>query len=166
MPDESLAKSRALSSPLRMRMLRFCLHEPHTNREIADEFDLTPGTSLHHVRTLVDTGFLAAQEPRIGRRGATEIPYLATRRSWDTDVPHVGPLLVETLAQELVGVPQDELMIARLGLKLDAEHERELKSRLLDVLLEFKDRPADPDGRPVGVFVAAHPEVRRSRPAH
>jgi hypothetical protein len=37
-----------------MRILRFCLHEPHTNREIADEFDLNPGTSLHHVRTLLD----------------------------------------------------------------------------------------------------------------
>ena len=77
------ARSRALSSPLRMRILRFCLHEAHSNREIADEFDLNPGTSLHHVRTLLNAGFLVAEESRAGKRGATEIPYRATGRSWE-----------------------------------------------------------------------------------
>lgn len=157
--------ARALTSPLRMRILRFCLHEAHTNREIAEEFDLNPGTSLHHVRTLVDTGFLAAEEARTGRRGALEIPYIATRRSWDFPAPQIGPVLVRTFLEEIDGLPAEELAVARLGLKLNATSERELQDRLAEVLVAFKDREPDVDGRPISVMIATHPEQRRHRRA-
>jgi DNA-binding transcriptional ArsR family regulator len=155
------AAARALSSPLRMRILRFCLHEGRTNREIAVAFDLNPGTSLHHVRTLLDTGFLAAQEPRTGKRGATEIPYLATKRSFGFPVPLIGPVLVQAFLEEIQGVAAEDLDVSRLGVKLNAASERELHDRLAAVLLEFKERPSDPDGRPISIMVATHPEVRR-----
>ena len=154
--------ARALSSPLRMRILRFCLHESRTNREIAAEFDLNPGTSLHHVRTLLDTGFLAAEEPRTGKRGATEIPYIATGRSFGFDVPFIGPVLVQAFLEEIQAVPAEDLDVSRLGVKLNAESERELHEKLTAVLVEFKERPADHDGRPISIMVATHPEVRRS----
>ena len=156
------AMARALSSPLRMRILRFCLHESHTNKEIAHEFALNPGSSLHHVRTLLDTGFLAAQEPRVGKRGATEIPYIATQRSWDFPAPQIGPILVQTFLDEIEGVAAEDLDVARLGVMLNSESEAELHERLNAVLIEFKERPADPDGRPMSIMVAVHPERRRS----
>jgi DNA-binding transcriptional ArsR family regulator len=155
---EAVRRARALSSPLRMRILRFCLHEPRTNREIADEFDLNPGTSLHHVRTLLDTGFLAAEDERVGNRGAREVPYRATRRSWDADVPGISSVLIRTFLDEIEGVEPDDIAMARLGLKLDAEGERELWRQLSDVLLRFKDREPDPTGRPISIMLAVHPE--------
>ncbi|MCZ4151096.1 ArsR family transcriptional regulator, partial [Escherichia coli] len=84
MPSDKLVQSRAraLSSPLRLRILRLCLHESRTNKEIADILDLNPATSLHHVRTLVSNGYLAAEEPRRGNRGAKEVPYRSTKQSW------------------------------------------------------------------------------------
>lgn len=160
------ARARALSSPLRMRILRFCLHEAHPNREIAAEFALNPGTSLHHVRTLVDTGFLGAGEPRRGRRGALEIPYLATRRSWDTPVPGIGPILVRTFLDEIKGVAPEDLDVARLGVVLDPAGERELHDKLNAVLFEFKDRAPDVGGRPISIMIATHPETRRSTSPH
>ena len=156
------AQARALSSPLRLRVLRFCLHEGRTNREIAAEFDLNPGTSLHHVRTLLETGFLAAEAGRRGRRGAWEIPYRATGRSWETAVPDVAPVMLRAFLDEIDGIAPADLDLTRLGLKLGADAERELNARLHAVLQEFKDRPADPDGRPLGVFLAVHPEPRRA----
>ena len=166
MPDGSdnrqRAMARALTSPLRMRILRFCLHESHTNREIALEFDLNPGTSLHHVRTLLDTGFLAAETARTGRRGALEIPYIATRRSWDFPAPQIGPILVQTFLEEIQGVRAEDLDVARLGVKLNAESERELHEKLNAVLIEFKERPADADGRPISIMLATHPENRKA----
>ena len=155
------AMARALTSPLRMRILRFCLHEAQTNREIAREFDLNPGTSLHHVRTLVDTGFLAAQEARTGKRGALEIPYLATRRSWDFPAPQIGPILVQTFLEEIQGVRAEDLDVARLGVMLNEESERELHEKLNAVLIEFKERPSDADGRPISIMLATHPETRK-----
>ncbi len=156
------AKARALSSPLRMRILRFCLHEARTNREIAAEFDLNPGTSLHHVRSLVRTGFLEAGEPRPGRRGAREVPYLATRRSWSFPVPGISPVLVQAFLDDIRDVPAEDLDVSRLGLLLDEEGERELHRALREVLERFKDRAPDPGGRPISVMTAVHPEVRRT----
>ena len=52
------ARARALASPLRMRILRLCLHEPRTNKELAGMLGINPGSMLHHVRSLVSTGFL------------------------------------------------------------------------------------------------------------
>jgi predicted ArsR family transcriptional regulator len=155
------ARSRALSSPLRLRILRYCLHEAHSNREIAAEFDLNPGTSLHHVRTLVETGFLVADEPRAGKRGAAEIPYRATRRSWNTPVPEIGPVLVRTFLDEIADVAPDDLDIRRLGVMLNTAGETELRARVTALLDEFKDRPADADGRPISIMIATHPEVRK-----
>lgn len=41
-----------------------CLHHPRTNKEFAGLLDINPASSLHHVRTLVHTGFLVPQEGR------------------------------------------------------------------------------------------------------
>src|SRR5918999_4320330 len=80
------AEAKALASAFRLRILRVCLDEPLTNKEIAARLRAHPATTLHHVRKLVATGFLAPQPERRGSRGAREIPYLATRKSWTLDV--------------------------------------------------------------------------------
>ena len=80
-------EARALASSLRLRILRICLGEGRTNKEIAGILGRDPASVLHHIRTLVRTGFLEPQEARRGARGAREIPYLATRKSWQLSAP-------------------------------------------------------------------------------
>jgi predicted ArsR family transcriptional regulator len=157
--DDQNARARALASPLRMRILRICLHEPHTNKEIAAALSLNPGSTLHHVRTLVDTGFLQAEEPRRGRRGAREVPYLATRRSWTTHVPGISGVLIETFLQEIAPLAPDDIRVSRLGLKLNDVHREELETRFRNLLQEYVDRPDDPDGTAISIMLAMHPEA-------
>ena len=76
-----------MAHPLRLRILRLCLHEPLTNKEIADRLGQDPATTLHHVRLLVRTGFLEAEEVRTGGAGRCEKPYRATGKSWILSVP-------------------------------------------------------------------------------
>ena len=52
---------------------------------LAELLDLNPASCLHHVRTLVDTGFLVEQETRRGARGSRERPYLASGKSYYVD---------------------------------------------------------------------------------
>lgn len=151
--------ARALSSPLRLRILRYCLYEAHSNREIAAHFRLNPGTSLHHVRTLVDTGFLAAEEGRPGRRGTVEIPYRATGLSWDAPLDGQGDLLVRTFLEEIEGRDLDELFLVRMGFKLRPERLEQLRRRLVDLVLEYHGAPDD-DGELTSLFIAGHPEER------
>ena len=160
--DPADRRARALSSALRMRILRFCLHEARTNREIAAEFGLNPGTSLHHVRTLVDTGFLSRGEPRPGARGAREQPYRATGLSWRTPVPGITTVLVRAFLDDIEGVAPDDIESWRMGFLMDEATSAELSAELTDLIDRYRHREPGPDARPVSMFVALHPERRAS----
>lgn len=159
-------EARALASAIRLRILRLCLDRPLTNKEIAQRLAAHPATTLHHVRTLVSTGFLAAQPERRGARGAREVPYLATRKSWRLDVEESGvtgggTAMVEAFLDEARLVDLDRSLLARLGLRLAEGEADELRQRLSAVLNEYADRPPSPDGRPYSIFLAVYQDVSR-----
>ena len=77
----TLQEARALAHPLRVRALRLCLDQARTNSELAAALGQRPATMLYHVRTLLQTGFLAAEPSRPGPRGTVEKPYRATGKS-------------------------------------------------------------------------------------
>jgi predicted ArsR family transcriptional regulator len=157
------ADARALASVLRIRILRMCLDEARTNKEIADRLGRDPATTFHHVRTLAQRGFLAAQPERRGARGAREVPYLATRKSWTTP-GGVGSerVLIDTFLAEFAEVKDPAAaFVARLGLRLDEAGHAELRNRLGALLQEYADRPPDARGTAYSVFVAVHEDVSR-----
>lgn len=159
------ADARALASTLRLRILRLCLDEPLTNRQIAARLGRNPATVLHHVRTLVDRGFLAAQPARRGTRGAREVPYLATRRSWRARrLPGQSRILIDTFLEEVALVDPDEVVTTRLGLRLDRAGYDELVGRIQGVLEEYAARTPTPGGTPYSVFFALHEDVTRDAP--
>ncbi|WP_153395432.1 ArsR/SmtB family transcription factor [Ornithinicoccus halotolerans] len=157
------AEAKALASVTRVRILRLTLHRALTNRQLAEALGRNPGSVLHHVRTLVDQGFLQPLEPRRGTRGAREVPYRATGKSWLLEVPHGAPVLLETFLQELAAVPEHQVDMARLGLRLRPEEVTELRERMTALLEEFRLRQpagqAERDGEDWSVFVAIHPDV-------
>jgi predicted ArsR family transcriptional regulator len=157
------AEARALASAARLRILRLCLDEPLTNKEIAARLDRNPATVLHHVRTLVDTGFLVAEPVRRGTRGAREVPYRATGKSWLMDgAGRAGqdrdPALAAFL-EEVAAVGEQRLESTRLGLRLSAADRGELADRLQALFDEYARRPADPDGEKWSLYLGMHPEV-------
>ena len=163
--SEADADARALASTLRLRILRLCLDEPMTNRELAERLDRNPATVLHHVRTLADRGFLAAQPVRRGTRGSREVPYLATRKSWRTPgVPSSSRILIDTFLVEVALVDPSEVVATRLGLRLDDDGHRELTERLHAVFEDFESRPPTPGGVPYSLFFALHEDATRRPP--
>ena len=160
---EAEARMRALSSPLRLRVLRLCAFEARTNKELAELLGVNPGTMLHHVRTLVHTGYLAPEPERTGAQGAREVPYRATGLSWRTSMPGGSTVLVETFLQQIEGLTDEELDTTWMGLKLDAAHKAELEQRIYDLVQEFKQRGPDADGDTYSLFIALHPD--RNPPA-
>lgn len=156
------ADARALASVVRVRILRLCLDEALTNKQIAARLGKDPATVYHHVQTLVDRGFLAAQPERRGTRGAREVPYLATRKSWRTPLgPGGNRVLIETFLEEVAEADPESVDVARLGLRLDAQGLEQLNERLVAVLQEFADRPPDDDGVPYSIFLAIHEDAQR-----
>lgn len=172
-------EAKALASAVRLRILRMCADTPMTNAAIAERLGLNAATALHHVRTLVGSGFLEPMPSTRGRRGARSVPYRATRKSWVLDERRSARAMVEAFTQTLpvllgdddagdrgaVGgvpaLPDPELQVARLGLRLDDDGRAELQRRLDEVLDEFATRPPTPDGAPVSLFLALHRDPDR-----
>ncbi|MFI6595221.1 ArsR/SmtB family transcription factor [Nonomuraea sp. NPDC050536] len=160
------AEARALASAARLRILRLCLDEALTNKEIAGRLGANPATTLHHVRKLVETGFLAAGPSRPGPRGSTEIPYRATGKSWEMDirdapVPGGEEAMLEAFLDEVRLVDVREADFTRLGFRLTDAEKAELQRRLHEVYEDFRSRSPAPDALPYSLFVALHRDVGR-----
>jgi predicted ArsR family transcriptional regulator len=166
-------EARTLASAVRLRILRQCLDRSLTNKEIAARLGLNPATTLHHVRKLVATGFLEAQDERRGTRGAREVPYLSTGKSWTLDVHEdyaagSSKAMLDAFIEEanLAGLDtyvEGEPLVAmtRLGIRVPQDQMKELHERMADLLNDFASRPSDPDSEPSSIFVAIYADVSR-----
>ncbi|GAA3873401.1 ArsR/SmtB family transcription factor [Streptomyces sedi] len=155
------AEAKALASALRLRILRICVRQPRTNKEIAEILGRDPASVLHHTRTLVRTGFLEAQEERRGTRGAREIPYLATRKSWNLEAPAMDRSMLDAFLEELALVPATEAEGTRMTLRLPPPQMEEFRTRLKDLLEEFAARPDDPAAPAWSLFLVVHADPNR-----
>jgi DNA-binding transcriptional ArsR family regulator len=160
----TVLQAKAAAHPLRLRILRLCGQQPMTNKQLADRLGSQPGTTLYHVRLLVEAGLLEPAPVRTGTSGALEKPYRSTGRSWwlslsgdsDEGEPYddrddessLAP--IEAFQAELREAgPGSVRTFARFMLHLSEEEVRELDRRLLEVLDEYiltdhqrLDRPA------------------------
>jgi DNA-binding transcriptional ArsR family regulator len=157
-------EAKALANPLRLRILRLCLGEALTNKQLAERLGKDPGTVLHHVRTLVATGFLTPEEVRQGEKGALEKPYRATGKSWNlsldadpaTEVTATQAMLEAFLAELAEAGPGAARGFKRLALTLNQASLEEFETRLQALFDEFAARPPDPDGEPYGLLFGMH----------
>jgi DNA-binding transcriptional ArsR family regulator len=153
------AEARALAHPLRLRILRLCLDEALTNRELAERLGEQPATVLYHVRTLVRTGFLRREPERRGRRGAREVPYRSTRKSWtlsfEPDLAgHVA--VIDAARAELVeSGPKAVIELVRLAVRLSPDRLDEL-ARGVQELVERAAAADDPAGEAIGILITVH----------
>lgn len=157
------ADLKALAHPLRMRILRLCLHEPMTNKQIAERLGLDPATALYHVRQLARNAFLYAEPARTGKRGALEKPYRATGKAWSLSFPRADDRLSAVLAgldaarDEIVAAgPESMITNTRLGLRLNQADIDELTERLQALVQEYAERTPDPGGFRVGLVTMLH----------
>ncbi|MET7422232.1 winged helix-turn-helix domain-containing protein [Dactylosporangium sp. NPDC005555] len=160
------AEAKALASGIRLRIIRLCLDRALTNKEIAERLDANPATVLHHVRTLVATGFLVPQEERRGPRGTREVPYLATTKSWQLSLggqrAGTNRAMLDAFEQELalLDAEIDAIDFARLGLRLTPEEWEELRVRFQALLDEYAGRERT-HGRPYSIFLAMYEDRSR-----
>src|SRR5919109_2185942 len=160
----TVVQAKAAAHPLRLRIIRLCGQQPMTNKQLADRLHSQPGTTLYHVRLLVEAGLLEPAPIRTGSSGALEKPYRSSGQSWwlsgygdaDEGEPYddrddessLAP--IEAFQAELREAgPGSVRTFARFMLHLSEEEVRELDRRLLEVLDEYiltdhqrLDRPA------------------------
>lgn len=158
-------EAKALGHPLRLRIMRMCLVEELTNKQLADRLDRDPGTVLHHVRQLVSAGLLEPAPVRTGASGALEKPYKSNNETWWLD----GPLAdadaetrfapIEIFQEEIRAAgPESVAVHEKFLLHLSPDEVGELDRRILAVLDEYVATDHERLDRPAlgGIFVLHH----------
>ena len=161
--DVTEVEASALASGIRLRIIRLTYADALTNKELAERLGRDPATILHHVRKLVDVGFLAPQPPRRGKRGAKEIPYLSTGLSWtlitegSDEHASISEAMLEAYLGEIAEVPVDHLHQARLVIQVHPADRLEFEQRLDDLLEEFKAKSSKDGGERRAIYIATYP---------
>ena len=146
-------------APRRIVRLEHALRAARATAEQRGRLGEDPATVLYHVRTLVRTGFLAREDERRGRRGAKEIPYRSTRKSWTLSfepdaVGHLA-MLDATRAELVEAGPDAVLTLTRMAVRLDAARLEELERRIVEFVNDADDADGSGD-ESIGVLIAVH----------
>lgn len=158
-------EAKALGHPLRVRIMRLCLVEELTNKQLADRLGRDPGTVLHHVRQLVAAGLLEPAPVRTGASGALEKPYRSNNETWWLDGPLSGAdaatryTPIEVFQEELRDAGPDSVAVhEKFLLHLSPEEVEELDRRILAVLDEYVATDHERQDRPAlgGIFLLHH----------
>lgn len=153
---------KAMSHPLRVRIIRLCGEHELTNKQLADRLGEDAGTVYYHVRQLVDAGFLEPAAVRTGESGALEKPYRSTGRSWWLSVAldeldtSEGFAPVEAFQQELAEAgPASIADYARFSLHLSPEDVEELDRRIVAVIDSYVETDGERSHLPLhgGIFL-------------
>jgi DNA-binding transcriptional ArsR family regulator len=158
-------EAKALGHPLRLRIMRLCLVEELTNKQLAERLGRDPGTVLHHVRRLVTAGLLEPAPVRTGASGALEKPYRSNDETWWLDGPLSGAdaetrfAPIEIFQEELRAAgPESVAVHEKFLLHLSPDEVEELDRRILAVLDEYVATDRERLDRPAvgGIFVLHH----------
>ncbi len=156
------AQAKALGSPIRLRILRLCLHDELTNQQLAERLECDPSTLHYHARILLDAGFLERAEPRHGSSGALEKPYRSTGLSWTLDIGtdnvEATFAMFDAFRAELTEAgPESVESSSRFVLHLDSAAREEMMQRIQEILDEYaatdEERRTENQTRLAGLFV-------------
>ena len=158
-----LEQVRALSHPVRLRLLELFAEQPRTTMQAAERLGEVPTRLYHHVAALERAGLVRLRETR-PNRGATEKYYEAVANRFEaagvgalskksTQRTHaaMGFVVFDQARKELVQAlaskashPKDTLMAVRGVLRLSPAAAKRLSRELQDVVARVRKERAKP----------------------
>jgi DNA-binding transcriptional ArsR family regulator len=156
------AQAKALASPIRLRILRLCLHDELSNQQLAARLGCDPSTLHYHARILLDAGFLERADPRHGPTGALEKPYRSTGLSWTLDIgadnADATLAMVDAFRAELTEAGSESVeSSSRFVFHLDDTTREQMMERIQAILDDYvatdDERRAEHQPRLGGLFV-------------
>lgn len=177
---EDPAALKAISDPLRLRLVELLTGEPRTVKHLAQVVGVRPNRLYYHVRMLEEHGLVQVTGTRLVS-GIVERSYQATARSFVLGPSLAGSLGVASgmvhqvldltrreLDAYMAARPEpadddDRVMLGRHQLRLTPARRHELNDRITALFEEFgaDEASADDDAEtvPVAALIALYPVV-------
>lgn len=156
---------KAISDPLRLRVLNIIRHQPATAKQLARQLGVSPGAMGHHLRVLQEAGLAQVVARRI-QRGIVASYYTRTARIFAFELPPelagAVPVSLDILTQardELAETLADKHadVFSAVGfphVRLSRERAEVYAERVNALIDEFLGEPPDPEGEVFGLCLA------------
>lgn len=161
----SIQQFKAISDPIRSRILGIIQNQPATAKQIADLLGASPGAIGHHLHVLEAAG-LAQVVARRMIRGIVANYYTRTARIFDFDLPRevtgdtsMNLEIMRTALNELseaeVNIDEDTYRYDGFPhIRLSPERARYYYERLKALVDDILNERPDPNGKVYGILVA------------
>jgi DNA-binding transcriptional ArsR family regulator len=162
---DTVQQFKAISDPMRSRILGIIQNQPATAKQIADRLGATPGAIGHHLRVLEAAGLAKIVARRLVR-GIVANYYTRTARIFEYQLPRevTGDT---SIGLDIITKARDELAEAEEYLeedtyrneafphiRLSPERARYYSERLEALLEGILHETPDPDGKVYGIYFA------------
>lgn len=155
---------KAISDPLRLKILGIIRHQPATAKQIATRLQASPGTIGHHLHVLEKAGLAQVVARRV-TRGIIAKYYTRTGRIIKYDMPpeivgkafHVDFLnsARDELAEAILDYNEDiEVYCGFPHARISPERAEFYGERLRELINDFLQEPVDPEGQVYALSVA------------
>src|SRR5260370_34896645 len=155
---------KAISEPVRSRILGIIQNQPATAKQIADRLGATPGAIGHHLHVLEEAGLAQIVARRLVR-GIVANYYTRTARIFKYNLPEEVTGNVDA-SLEIMAKAHDEMIEARSSVKEDPfwcdsfphirltpERARYYSERVQALVNDVLTETPDPDGKVYGIIV-------------
>lgn len=161
----TLQQFKAISDPIRSRILGIIQNQPATAKQIADRLGASPGAIGHHLHVLEAAGLARIVARRI-TRGIVANYYTRTARIFTYDLPddvagnkRIGLEIItqarDELAEALATIEEDPLLTDSFPhIRLSAERARFYYERLEALVDDILHETPDPDGEVYGILIS------------
>jgi DNA-binding transcriptional ArsR family regulator len=165
LPITTLAQFKAVSHPLRTRILGVIQHQPATAKQVADRLGASPGAIGHHLKVLEDAGLAQVAARRV-TRGIIAKYYTRTARIFMFNLPKElgggkasSTDIFNTAQREFMGALDEGEgeSFAISGFpraKLSDEKIEHYAQRIQAIMDDLLAEKPDADGTSVGLFYA------------
>jgi DNA-binding transcriptional ArsR family regulator len=160
----SFEQFKAISEPVRSRILGIIQNQPATAKQVADRLGATPGAIGHHLHVLEDAGLARIVARRLVR-GIVANYYTRTARIFTYDLRE-GAAVSISAGLEIMGKAHDEMVEARASsnedpsdqigfphVRLSPDRARYYAQRLETLIDDILSETPDPDGKVYGIIV-------------
>jgi DNA-binding transcriptional ArsR family regulator len=155
---------KAISEPVRSRILGIIQNQPATAKQLADRLGATPGAIGHHLHVLEEAGLAQVVARRLVR-GIVANYYTRTARIFKYNLPEEVSGSVDA-SLEIMSKAHDEMTEAHATIKedlyrcdsfphirLSPERARYYFERLQELVNDVLTETPDPDGKVYGIIV-------------
>lgn len=153
---------RALSDPMRIRILGLIQTQPATAKQMAAQLGATPGAIGHHLHLLEENGLAKVVARRL-MRGVVAKYYTRTARLFEYEFPpevtgnvDTGPDIMAQARAEFADASDQVRSIALPHVRISQARALALQQRLDELLDELLNEPVDPEGAVYGICLAMY----------